>query len=56
MNQEQQKAILTIALYAAFADGSKDDSEREQTRQQAETLDMGRVLNMVRGNHAASIV
>lgn len=38
MNHNQQKAILTIALFAAFADGKKDDREREQVRQLAETL------------------
>ncbi len=29
MNPEQQRAILAIALHAAFADGGKDDRERE---------------------------
>ena len=38
MNPEQQKSILAIALLAAFADGSKDDREREQIRQLAESL------------------
>ena len=38
MNPEQQKSILTIALLAAFADGSKDDRERERIRQLAESL------------------
>ena len=38
MNPEQQKSILAIALYAAFADGAKDDREREQIRQLAESL------------------
>ena len=38
MNPDQQKYILTIALLAAFADGSKDDREREQIRQLAESL------------------
>jgi len=38
MNPQQQEAILTIALYAAFADGNKDDREREQIRQLAESL------------------
>ncbi len=39
MNPEQQKSILSIALLAAFADGNKDDREREQIRQLAESLD-----------------
>lgn len=30
MNEHEQKAILTICLMAAFADGKKDD--REQIR------------------------
>jgi uncharacterized protein (DUF697 family)/tellurite resistance protein len=38
MNSEQQKSILAIALYAAFADGAKDDREREQIRQLAASL------------------
>lgn len=38
MNPEQQQAILTIALLAAFADGTNDDKEREQIRQLAESL------------------
>ena len=38
MNAEQQHAILTISLYAAFADGFKDDREREEIRRIAESL------------------
>ena len=38
MNPEQQKSILTIALYAAFADGAKHDREREEIRRIAESL------------------
>jgi uncharacterized protein (DUF697 family)/uncharacterized membrane protein YebE (DUF533 family) len=38
MNSEQQQAILTIALLAAFADGVNDDREREQIRRLAESL------------------
>lgn len=38
MKPETQKSILAIALYAAFADGAKDDREREQIRQLAESL------------------
>jgi len=29
MNAEQQKAVLTISLLAAFADGANDEHERE---------------------------
>jgi uncharacterized protein (DUF697 family)/tellurite resistance protein len=38
MTLEQQKAILTIALLAAFADGNKDDAEREEIRRIAQSL------------------
>jgi uncharacterized protein (DUF697 family)/tellurite resistance protein len=38
MNTDQQHAILTIALLAAFADGANDEREREQIRRLAETL------------------
>jgi uncharacterized protein (DUF697 family)/tellurite resistance protein len=38
MQQTEQKAILTIAMLAAFADGTKADAEREQIRQIAESL------------------
>jgi uncharacterized protein (DUF697 family)/tellurite resistance protein len=34
----EQKAILTIALLAAFADGSKGDREREEVRRVADSL------------------
>ena len=43
MNPEQQKSILTIALYAAFADGAKHDREREEIRRIAESLGGERV-------------
>ena len=38
MEREQQQAILTIALQAAFADGNHDEAEREQIRRLAESL------------------
>lgn len=38
MNLDQQKSILTIALLAAFADGNKDDAEREEIRRIAQSL------------------
>jgi uncharacterized protein (DUF697 family)/uncharacterized tellurite resistance protein B-like protein len=38
MEQTQQKAILTLAMLAAFADGTKADAEREQIRRIAESL------------------
>ncbi len=38
MQPTEQKAILTIALLAAFADGSKGDREREEVRRVADSL------------------
>lgn len=38
MPTEQLDAILCIALFAAFADGVKDDREREEVRRIAESL------------------
>jgi uncharacterized protein (DUF697 family)/tellurite resistance protein len=38
MNTGQQRAVLSIALLAAFADGANDEREREQIRRLAETL------------------
>lgn len=38
MNREQQHAVLTIALLAAFADGANAPREREQIRRLAESL------------------
>ena len=38
MTLEQQQSILTIALYAAFADGTKDEREREEVRRIAGSL------------------
>ena len=38
MNTSEQQSILTIALLAAFADGTKADTEREAIRRMAESL------------------
>jgi uncharacterized protein (DUF697 family)/tellurite resistance protein len=38
MNPEQQRSLLAIALFAAFADGAKDEREREHIRGIAESL------------------
>ena len=38
MNPEQQRAILTLVLYAAFADGDKHARERDEIRRIAESL------------------
>lgn len=41
MNPNDQKAILTISLLAAFADSSKAEAEREEIRRIAESLSDG---------------
>ena len=38
MTPQEQKAILAIAIHAAFADGAKDKREREEVRRVAENL------------------
>lgn len=38
MDAREQEAVLTIALLAAFADGAKDDREREEIKRIAESL------------------
>lgn len=41
VNTQQQKSILVIALYAAFADGDKHERERGEIRRIAESLGTG---------------
>lgn len=38
MTLDEQRAILVLCLHAAFADGVKDDREREEVRRIAESL------------------
>jgi hypothetical protein len=38
INPVQQKAILSITLFAAFADGSKHDRESDESRRIADSL------------------
>jgi uncharacterized protein (DUF697 family) len=38
MTPDQQEALLGIALFAAFADGTKADAEREEIRRMADSL------------------
>lgn len=38
MNEQQQKAVLTVCLMAAFADGSKHERERTEVKNIAEAL------------------
>ena len=41
MTLNEQRAILTLCLHAAFADGVKDDREREEVKRIAESLSEG---------------
>jgi uncharacterized protein (DUF697 family) len=38
MTPQEQKAIIAITIHAAFADGAKDEREREEVRRVAENL------------------
>ena len=38
MTTEEQRALLAVALLAAFADGDKADAEREEVKRIATTL------------------
>lgn len=46
MNQEEVRAILTICLLAAYADGDKHDRERDQIRQVAEAMAQDHQINL----------
>jgi len=46
MNLDEQKALLTIALCAAFADGTKADAERDEIRRITESLPGAAELNL----------
>jgi uncharacterized protein (DUF697 family)/tellurite resistance protein len=46
MNIKEQQAILAISLLASFADGNKDEREREQIKQIAEGLAPDGDINM----------
>lgn len=49
MTLDEQRAILALSLHAAFADGVKDDREREEIRRIAESFgDVGAGLDMAR--------
>jgi uncharacterized protein (DUF697 family)/tellurite resistance protein len=41
MDEQEQKAVLTLALMAAFADGAKDERERVQLKSIADSLAAG---------------
>jgi tellurite resistance protein len=38
MTETEQKALITVALLAAFADGNNNDSERAEVKRIAESL------------------
>ena len=46
MSTEETRAILTICLLAAYADGDKHDRERDQIRQVAEGLAQDQQINL----------
>ncbi len=46
MTDQEQQAILTICLMAAFADGAKDEHERGEIKRIAETLSTGAEVNL----------
>ena len=57
MDQTEQHAILAISLMAAFADGGKDEREREQIKRIAEGLspEAGEDLARLRRNHSCTV-
>jgi uncharacterized protein (DUF697 family)/tellurite resistance protein len=46
MTEAEQKAILTIALMAAFADGAKADAERDEVKRIAASLSAESAINV----------
>jgi len=46
MDFNEQRAVATIAVAAAFADGSRGEREREELRRVAEALELGPDINM----------
>jgi uncharacterized protein (DUF697 family)/tellurite resistance protein len=46
MNTQQTRSIMTVALMAAFADGLKDERERETIRQLADSLGAGASVDL----------
>ncbi len=46
MTEQETKAVLTLSLMAAFADGQKDEREREQIKRIAESLAPDSNLNL----------
>lgn len=46
MNQDETRATLTVALMAAFADGAKDERERDAVRKVADALGAGEGIDL----------
>jgi len=46
MQASEQRAMLAIALAAAFADGNQSDPERDQLRRVSEALELGKDFNL----------
>jgi uncharacterized protein (DUF697 family)/tellurite resistance protein len=46
MNQDEIRATLTVALMAAFADGAKDERERDAIRKVADALGAGEGIDL----------
>ncbi len=46
MNEQEQKAILTLSLMAAFADGMKDEAERAELKRIADALAGDQSINL----------
>lgn len=46
MNVQEQRAVLTISLMAAFADGDKDEQERAQIKRISESLGPGAAIDL----------
>jgi uncharacterized protein (DUF697 family)/tellurite resistance protein len=46
MQPNQQRAIVAIALAAAFSDGTRDDRERDELKRVAEALQLGPDVNV----------
>ncbi|MCM8620757.1 MAG: hypothetical protein NFW16_03220 [Candidatus Accumulibacter sp.] len=46
MNENKEKALLTLSLMAAFADGAKDEAERAEVKRIADVLAGERTINL----------
>jgi len=46
MSEQEERSILTLCLLAAFADGAKDDREREQVKRIADSLNPATAIDL----------